>query len=245
MKNPKTGLEDPRRQISSCGRIKASNGLITRGHQEKSGYFRTRIKDQCNKYSGVFIHSLVAYNFLGPPPSSQHSQVNHKDLNPSNNHVEHLEYVTPSENTQHFYANRGYQLPSFCNQKPVLGRPCGGSEDEWVWYKSKTDAAKVLGMHISSISHCIKGFCQHTGSFEFRLAESAEPLQLPGEEWRPVDLEGLLRERAKRMKWTRLNHCSWWFFWPWLPTHFWAQPPIPPKSQVTRNWTVATPSMEI
>ena len=200
MKDPRTGRDIAGRQISSYGRIKAPSGLITRGTQTKPGYFRTRIRDQCNQYNNAFVHQLTAYTFLGPPASPQHTQVNHKDLNPGNNHVENLEYVTPSENVRHFHANRGYQLSKFCNQKPVLGRPCGGSEDEWVWYKSMKDAAKVLGVHRSSISRCIKGFCQHTGSFELRLAESDEPLQLPGEEWRPVDLEGLLRERAKRMK---------------------------------------------
>ena len=94
MKNPKTGRHVAGRQISSHGRIKASNGLITRGSQTKPGYLRTRIRDHCDQSSAVYIHSVVAYNFLGPPPSSQHSHVNHKDLNPSNNHVENLEYVT-------------------------------------------------------------------------------------------------------------------------------------------------------
>ena len=196
MKNPRTGGDVAGRQISSYGRIKASNGLITRGSQLKPGYFRTKIKEHCNQY--VYIHSITAYNFLGPPPSSQHTQVNHKDLNPGNNHVENLEYVTPSENVRHFHASRGYQQSKPC--KPVVGRPPGGSEDEWTWYKSMKDAAKILGIHVSSISRCTRGLSQHAGGYEFRLAEPDEPLQLPGEEWRPVDLEGLLRERAKRMR---------------------------------------------
>ena len=199
MKSPRTRRDVAGRQISSYGRIKASNGLISRGYQMKSGYFRAKINDHYDRYP-VYIHSLVAYNFLGPPPSSQHSQVNHKDLNPGNNHMENLEYVTPSQNMRHFYANRGYQLSRPGMQKPVLGRPRGGSEGEWVWYKSMKDAAKALGMSSQSISRCTRGLRKHAGGYEFRLAESDEPLQLPGEEWRPVDLEGLLRERAIRMK---------------------------------------------
>ena len=163
MKNPRTGRHVPGRLVSSCGRIKASNGLITRGSQKKSGYFATRLKDNCNQSADVYVHGLVAYNFLGPPPSSQHSQVNHKDMDPGNNHVENLEYVTPSENARHFHANRGYELSRPGAQMPVLGRPRGGSEDEWVWYKSMADAAKVLGIHAPSISRCTRGLSQHAG----------------------------------------------------------------------------------
>ena len=200
MKNPKTGLDVPGRQVSSCGRMKSSSGVITRGHQTKSGYVRAILKDHNGQCIPVYIHSLVAYIFLGAPPSSQHTQVNHKDLNPGNNHVDNLEYVTPSQNARHFHANCGFQKSIPAKQKPVLGRPCAGSEDEWVWYKSMTDAAKVLGVSRQSISQCARGLCKRAGAYEFRLAESAEPLQLPDEEWRPVDLEGLLRERAIRMK---------------------------------------------
>ena len=210
MKNPLTGTEVPRRQVSSLGRIKSARGLITRGWRTPSGYLKTEVNEENKRYVAS-IHRLVVYAFFGPPPSRQHSHVNHKDLNPSNNCVDNLEYVTPSENVKHFYENRGFQLPNSCKQKPVLGRPRGGSEEEWVWYKSMNDAAEVLGVSRQSVSQCARGVCKHSGAYEFRLAESAEPLQLPGEEWRPVDLEGLLRERAKRMKWTRLNHCSRWF----------------------------------
>ena len=211
MKSPRTRRDVAGRQISSYGRIKASNGLISRGCRVKAGYFRARIQDHYDRHA-VYIHSLVAYNFLGPPPSSQHSQVNHKDLNPGNNHVENLEYVTPAENINHFHANRGYQLSKPGAQVPVLGRPRGGSEEGWVWYKSMKDAAQILGVQRPNIWKCTRGLRKHTGGYEFRLAESAEPLQLPGEEWRPVNLEGLLRERAKRMRRTRMNHCNrWWF----------------------------------
>lgn len=199
MKSPRTRRDVAGRQISSYGRIKASNGFISRGYQMKSGYFRAGINDHYNRCP-VYIHSLVAYNFLGPPPSSQHSQVNHKDLNPGNNHMQNLEYVTPSENIRHFYANGGCQLSRPGMQKPVLGRPPGGSEDEWTWYKSMKDAAKILGIDKTGISRCTRGLSKHAGGYEFRLAEPHEPFQLPGEEWRPVDLEGLLTERAKRMR---------------------------------------------
>ena len=155
----------------------------------------------------TFIASLPTI-FLGHHPAHSIAKSITKTWIPGNNHMENLEYVTPSQNMWHFYANRGYQLSRPGMQKPVLGRPRGGSEGEWVWYKSMKDAAEVFGMSSQSISRCTRGLSQHAGGYEFRLAES-EPLQLPGEEWRPVDLEGLLRERAIRMKWTRMNRVFW------------------------------------
>lgn len=45
------------------------------------------------------IHQLVAETFICPRP--QGLEINHKDGNKLNNHVENLEYVTKKENAQH------------------------------------------------------------------------------------------------------------------------------------------------
>ena len=121
-----------------------------------------------------------------------HSEVNHKDLDPGNNRLDNLEYVTPSENTQHYYANGG-----LARGKAVLGRP-HGSEDDRVRYESMTKASKDLGIEQWKISKCAKGIFEQAGGYDFRFARSEEPAHLPGEEWRPVDLEVLQREKAER-----------------------------------------------
>jgi hypothetical protein len=48
-----------------------------------------------------YIHQLVASHFIPNPDGKQF--VNHKDGNKTNNKVENLEWVTQSENTQHYY----------------------------------------------------------------------------------------------------------------------------------------------
>lgn len=45
------------------------------------------------------VHSLVALAFIGERPGGY--QINHKDGNKFNNHVDNLEYCTASENQQH------------------------------------------------------------------------------------------------------------------------------------------------
>ena len=195
MIDPETRLEVPGRQVSSCGRIKSQRGwrdLITWGHQSKSGYFTAVIQGKPRR--GVGVHQLVASTFLGPPPSPMHSEVNHKDFDRGNNRLDNLEYVTRSENRQHYllYDNRG-----LARGKAVLGRP-HGSEEDWVRYESLTKASKDLGIEQSKISKCARGIFEQAGGYNFRFVRSEEPAHLPGEEWRPVDLEVLQREKAER-----------------------------------------------
>ena len=194
MVDPETGLEVSGRQVSSHGRLKSAKGRITRGHQSKAGYVMAQLGPPPFA-RGVAVHRLVARAFLGAPPSLQCSDVNHKDLNPSNNCIDNLEYATRSENIRHFYANRGFDrgVPA----KAILGRS-HGSEDEWVQYPSIKQAAEVHGVCRSAVSKCARGFLNQVGGYEFRLIGVEEPSYLPDEEWRPVDLEVLRREKAER-----------------------------------------------
>lgn len=68
------------------------------------------------KFHSYSVHRLMALTFLDPGDeySIDELQVNHKDGNTSNNHIDNLEWVTPSENVQHaikmnMYSNK-YRL---------------------------------------------------------------------------------------------------------------------------------------
>ena len=145
------------------------------------------------------VHRLVALAFFGPPPSSEHSHVNHKDGDKQNNAAFNLEYVTPAENMVHYWKNRTAQperkYRSSC--KPVWSKTYNRN-DEWTWHPSIRSAAQVLGLRSGLVSHCINGRQRQTGGFEFRAAHVFQSLQ--GEEWREVDVSAMVEEKRKRMQ---------------------------------------------
>ena len=191
MYDPVSGLEVPGRMVSSLGRIGMCNGRISRGHLRKSGYYVSAIS--CFDRTEL-VHRLVAFSFFGPPVSKEQSQVNHKDMNKGNNAVDNLEYVTASENLSRRFTT-GIRTKV---GKPVESRRFG-STDAWNWHPSINGAASTLGVSSYSISRCIARDERHAAGFEFRL----DPWQTSSddEEWRKVDVEALLEERA-------LRHCQ-------------------------------------
>jgi hypothetical protein len=72
----------------------------------------------------VYVHHLVALAFIGPPPDPLKSQINHKDLDRSNNRVENLEWCSQQENMAHWRRMRP-------GQREAKLRPWKSSVAEW------------------------------------------------------------------------------------------------------------------
>lgn len=96
------GLEG-RYTVSSHGRVRSLRNRTSYGRLRKlwinqDGYAYCAYK-QDGKMVKFAVHRAVAEAFL--PNTENKPVVNHKDSNPSNNHVDNLEWATVKENVHH------------------------------------------------------------------------------------------------------------------------------------------------
>lgn len=77
-----------------------------------SGYLTVKLQTP-NGRSHFFVHRLVAQVFIENPFCK--SDVNHKDLDKTNNNLSNLEWVTRSENLKHFYSESSKTQSTRCN----------------------------------------------------------------------------------------------------------------------------------
>lgn len=98
-------------EVSSEGEVRSLDRYVERGYsrrflqgkllkvtKDKNGYMRVSTSVGGEKRTWK-VHRLVATSFLDNPDDLP--CVNHKDGNKNNNHVDNLEWVSYSENTQH------------------------------------------------------------------------------------------------------------------------------------------------
>lgn len=84
-------------QISDKGRIyNKTRKVFLKTYEKSNGY----VQVQLSKKHYCLVHRLVATAFISNEDDKPY--VNHKDGNKSNNNVDNLEWVTPSENAEHY-----------------------------------------------------------------------------------------------------------------------------------------------
>lgn len=76
--------------------IKAHKPKINITHK---GYHKVMLTNKLGVRKGFYVHRLVALNFIG----ESNLQVNHKDFNKTNNNILNLEFVTNTENSEHYF----------------------------------------------------------------------------------------------------------------------------------------------
>lgn len=100
------------------------------------------VSDITKKPRSERVHRLIANTFIGKAPSPTH-QVNHKDGNKINNKVSNLEWITPSENMQHYYSTNKQQPRC----RLLFEEPNGKKH----YYDSMKRASQELGVALSTI----------------------------------------------------------------------------------------------
>ena len=132
---PVKGFED-KYEVSNTGMLRRKAYLLKTYPSKKGGHHQVNLGAQRRTY----LHRLIAEAFL-PEPLIPKIWVNHKNGNPSDNHVENLEWCTPGENIAHGYQVNGriaYQ------SKPVAALDAKGNVV--ATYASVALAAKTLAV---------------------------------------------------------------------------------------------------
>lgn len=95
------------RWVTEDGRVLNADGkemlLFDNGAGYLAAYLYTYIKDGIRRSQLGYIHRLVAMAYLDNPDDLP--QVNHKDCNKANNHVDNLEWSSKPYNIEHSHKN--------------------------------------------------------------------------------------------------------------------------------------------
>lgn len=99
-------------EVSNLGEVRNQSKVLAQ--RTNMGYkYITLYKE--GKTSSKAIHRLVAIAFI--PNTENKPEVNHKDGDKQNNHIDNLEWCTPSENSYHAYAT-GLKKPRKASSQP-------------------------------------------------------------------------------------------------------------------------------
>jgi hypothetical protein len=121
-----------RRDVGGTGRCKAGRILKP---SPSHGYMRLNLCFR-GKVKFAFIHILVAAAFIGECPEGM--EVNHENGIKSDNSVENLKYVTPSQNIRHAFStglNKSIGETHYCSKL------------------KKADISQIFNLRSSGLSH--------------------------------------------------------------------------------------------
>ena len=155
--------------ISSYGRVYSlKTQKILANRYDKQGYIRVVLRKDGNPYY-FLVHRLVAFHFI-PNDDETKVEVNHIDENPSNNHVENLEWCTSKYNVN--YGGRTERQRN--NSKQYYKRiRCVETGEE---FESIHEVKRIYGFDVGSLGHCLAGRRKTCGGFHWEYIDNEECL---------------------------------------------------------------------
>lgn len=157
-------------QASNLGRIRSLDRIDKKGcfrkgkilaqYRPKNRYYIIALGER-NYFN---VHRLIALTFLPNPECLP--QINHKDCNKANNHIDNLEWVSPSDNTKHAHNNKLIRCPT---SKPVNAFLY--PQMKFVAkYESINKARLALGVNTAGIYYVLYGKIKQTKGYTFKFA---------------------------------------------------------------------------
>lgn len=167
--------------VSDMGRLYSTvtNRFVRGTPTGKCGHIDVSIKYGGERFHR-YLHRMVAEVFI--PNPHDYPIVRHLDDNPYNNCVDNLAWGTQidnmrdaiSNNTFRYFTDEAREIAMSIRRRPVLAIRL--SDGLSIWFASQQEAARVLGVNQSTISHIVTGksgrHSEH--GYTFRYAEEGD-----------------------------------------------------------------------
>lgn len=172
-------------EISNFGRVKAPQKIVPRKNtypvtlreriikldKNSKGYYRVWLHNGEINVRPL-VHRLVALHFIANPFPDRFDQINHKDGDHSNNHVDNLEWCDASWNHKHRFAVLGH-TPGMLGKiqlkqrKPVIQMDMNG---QFIKRYNRLMEVEKDGFKFRNVSACCLGtrthYKNHTWKYE-------------------------------------------------------------------------------
>jgi hypothetical protein len=90
------------RIINEHRRSYTRRGKVLNKYYNKDGYYKVKLYNGDSSFANLSVHRLVANVFIDNP--NNYAEVNHIDGDPSNNHIDNIEWCSKEQNVKHAYA---------------------------------------------------------------------------------------------------------------------------------------------
>lgn len=147
--------------------------------KDTTNYILSQSSQQDYKFVGLIIngkqkrmrvHRMVALTFIDNPDNKPY--VNHINGNRSDNNVENLEWVTPSENTQHAVDTGLFKSG---RTRAVIQYNLNG--EQMATFESASEAARQTGGSQSKITMCCRRQRDSANDYQWRYYDDIQDVQ--------------------------------------------------------------------